>query len=184
MDVQSLPAGDDFQYLKSALQTSTIPMSRTAFDAVVRKSSLDKHDLGIERRVATTDGVRLLEAMWASMTPSKKERVGKYIERGPVGDLVKRKRMYRCQICEALKLHDVGFVRPDGRPYCEAHHVQPVSLMLTGSLAASNIMVLCANHHRQAHYGRFEIVRFRDDGWDIKFNDQLVQLQQTMLDRE
>ena len=182
IDAESFSDGDEFQYLKSALQTSTIPLSRVAFEAIVSRSGVDKLDLTVERRAATVDGIRRLEAMSRSMTPNKKERVSSYIERGPVGDLVKRKRGYRCQICETLKQPNIAFLKPDGKPYCEAHHVQPVSLMLPGSLAASNIMVLCPNHHRQAHYGHFEIVKFHGNGWEIKLDNQLVQIQQTMLD--
>ena len=33
----------------------------------------------------------------------------------------------------------------------------PVSAGQKGSLAAANIMTLCANHHRQMHYGFVDI---------------------------
>jgi hypothetical protein len=37
--------------------------------------------------------------------------------------------------------------------YVEAHHVMPVASQEAGALAASNVMTVCANHHRQIHYG-------------------------------
>jgi len=34
----------------------------------------------------------------------------------------------------------------------------PVAQPQIGSLSASNIMTLCANHHREMHYGRVDVV--------------------------
>jgi HNH endonuclease len=45
----------------------------------------------------------------------------------------------------------------DGDPYVEVHHVTPVSKKQVGSLSASNMLTLCANHHRQVHFGHVEI---------------------------
>ena len=53
----------------------------------------------------------------------------------------------------------VGFIKADGEPYVEAHHATPVSALEVGSLSATNIMILCANHHRQMHYGAVTIDR-------------------------
>ena len=44
-------------------------------------------------------------------------------------------------------------IKASGEYYVEAHHVMPVSKREVGSLSASNIVCLCANHHRQVHYG-------------------------------
>ncbi len=91
--------------------------------------------------------------------PEVRERVSKSIERGSVGRKLKRANAFKCQLCEALGLNPVGFLKADGEPYVEAHHATPVSELEVGSLAASNIMILCANHHRQMHYGEVELVR-------------------------
>ena len=37
--------------------------------------------------------------------------------------------------------------------YGEAHHVAPVAARQVGSLSAANVVTVCANHHRQLHYG-------------------------------
>ena len=86
-------------------------------------------------------------------TPEAEFEIGKTIERGSMGRRVKQANDFKCQICEALGLNPHGFVKENGEPYVEAHHVTPVSKMQIGSLAADNIMTLCANHHRQLHYG-------------------------------
>ena len=44
-------------------------------------------------------------------------------------------------------------MKPDGVPYVEAHHVVPVSRGSAGLLDPANIITVCANHHRELHYG-------------------------------
>ena len=72
---------------------------------------------------------------------------------------LKRANGFKCQVCEVLKMEPVGFIKADGEPYVEAHHATPVSALEVGSLSATNIMILCANHHRQMHYGAVSIKR-------------------------
>ena len=60
---------------------------------------------------------------------------------------------FKCQVCDALENNPIGFLKKNGEPYVEAHHVMPVSTQEIGSLSASNVMTVCANHHRQLHYG-------------------------------
>ena len=78
-------------------------------------------------------------------------------ERGPVGNAVKRNNGSKCQICEVLGHNPIGFIKKNGEPYVEAHHVMPVSKKEVGSLSASNVMTVCANHHRQLHYGGIDV---------------------------
>lgn len=94
-----------------------------------------------------------LEEKYRNASIDVKRRVSSHIERGPIGEQVKMANGYKCQLCEALGYNPIGFRRPDGIPYVEAHHVMPVSALNSGSLSASNIMTLCANHHREMHYG-------------------------------
>jgi predicted HNH restriction endonuclease len=92
------------------------------------------------------------------VAPNRKERLSKTVERGSIGALVKQATGFKCQLCEALGLHPVGFLKKNGEPYVEAHHVMPVSKREVGSLSAYNIMTHCANHHRQMHYGGIDVV--------------------------
>lgn len=91
--------------------------------------------------------------------PSVRERVSKSIERGSIGARLKRANGFRCQICDALGMEALGFLKPDGEHYVEAHHVTPVSALEIGSLSATNIMIVCANHHRQLHFGAVKVER-------------------------
>ena len=79
-------------------------------------------------------------------------RQSKRIERGPNGDLVKEHFQDECQICRAQGIFEnYSFIKENGRQYSEAHHVIPLSQ--NGTDTPDNIMCLCANHHRQMHYG-------------------------------
>ena len=52
----------------------------------------------------------------------------------------------RCEYCG-----EMGFLKPDGKPYLEAHHL--LALSEDGPDTSDNVVALCANHHREAHYG-------------------------------
>lgn len=51
-----------------------------------------------------------------------------------------------CMVCEC----DNRFNRPDGSPYIEVHHIIP--LCEGGEDGIWNLSVLCAHHHRMAHF--------------------------------
>jgi hypothetical protein len=98
-----------------------------------------------------------LEKKYLNASPKTKERLSRLIERGKVGALVKKLMGFQCQLCAALGNNPLGFLKTTGEPYVEAHHVMPVSTMEVGSLSASNVMTVCANHHRQMHYGEVDV---------------------------
>lgn len=108
-----------------------------------------------EPKPLADDAVRMseLERRALDETPEAKRKTSLVIERGPVGAAVKKANGYQCQICVALGGNAHTFLKRNGTPYVEAHHATPVSERQIGSLAATNIMTVCATHHRQLHYG-------------------------------
>jgi 5-methylcytosine-specific restriction protein A len=44
------------------------------------------------------------------------------------------------------------FEKPDGSQYLETHHV--IKLSEKGRDKESNVIALCANHHKEAHFGK------------------------------
>jgi len=44
-----------------------------------------------------------------------------------------------------------GFLTPDGRRYLEVHHI--IALADLGKDMIDNVIALCAEHHREAHFG-------------------------------
>lgn len=54
--------------------------------------------------------------------------------------------------CEVPSCTNDLFLSPNGRPYCEVHHI--VQLSQGGADEISNVVCLCPAHHREAHYGK------------------------------
>lgn len=170
-----------FRYVHNATPRTTIPIAREAFLPIAKALGLTGADLAAIRASRTATGVRTLEADAASATPTRKERLSKVIERGPIGQAVKAAHKGRCQICVALGRPGGAFTKPNGETYAEAHHVVPVSTLQVGALSHLNIMVLCPNHHRQAHYGQFDIRRDHSDHWIVAIDGQSLRIAKTRL---
>ncbi len=144
--------------LLDGFQAASFPISAADFSAVMALLNEKLDELPSPEREVELSKLAALEEQYLRASPEVKERLSKTIERGPIGGLVKQATGYKCQVCEALGRNPIAFVKPTGEPYVEAHHVSPVSLREIGSLAASNVMTVCPNHHRQLHYGGVKVV--------------------------
>lgn len=51
-----------------------------------------------------------------------------------------------CEFCGAQ-----GFLKPDGKRYLETHHI--IALAAEGADRVTNVIGLCPNDHREAHFG-------------------------------
>jgi hypothetical protein len=54
-----------------------------------------------------------------------------------------------CEYCQ-----ETGFMKADGTPYLETHHI--IHLAADGADRPSNVIALCANHHREVHFGQHQ----------------------------
>lgn len=63
-----------------------------------------------------------------------------------IRDFVIRRANGKCEYCGTE-----GFEMSNGKRYIEAHHV--IALSNNGADTIGNVIGLCANHHREAHYG-------------------------------
>ena len=70
----------------------------------------------------------------------------------------------RCEYCGEL-----GFKKTDGSYYVEAHHI--ISLAKQGPDTLQNVIGLCSNHHREAHFGE------RGEQLESEFKAILAKLQ-------
>ena len=52
-----------------------------------------------------------------------------------------------CEFCGAQ-----GFLKPDGKRYLETHHI--IALAAEGADRVTNVIGLCPNDHREAHFGQ------------------------------
>jgi predicted HNH restriction endonuclease len=164
-------------HILNSLQASCFPISAQDFHEIMGLlgEDLDNLPLDFEKSDITTDILAKLEKKYKNAAPEVKSNLSKRIERGPIGAQVKRAIGHKCQLCEALGRNPVGFLKPSGEPYVEAHHVMPVSERQVGSLSASNIMIVCANHHRQIHYGGIK-VNITDNSFELDIDDRSVSL--------
>lgn len=120
----------------------------------------------------TPEDVKKLEDTMKGIPPMVKERISKFIERGTIAHKIKEHTGYKCMICEAQKLPALGFKKRNGISYIEAHHVEPVSTGKTGVLSINNIITVCANHHRQLHYGNSRVEETTSDYFKFRIDDQ------------
>ena len=69
-----------------------------------------------------------------------------YLRDQGVREAVVRRANGRCEFCGQL-----GFIKPDGGRYLESHHV--IALANDGEDRVTNVIALCPNDHREAHFG-------------------------------
>jgi hypothetical protein len=160
------------RYLIRGFEAVSMPLNELAFtrllDLVNGKgiTAINYHQEPIE----TTENIRSLEQKYRDATPEIKEVIGRRIERGTLANKVKRLVGYKCLVCEALGQDPYSFKKKNGEPYVEAHHIIPVSSLIKGSLNYSNIITVCANHHRQLHFGDCEVLLESTDGFTIRLD--------------
>ncbi|MBR0642920.1 EVE domain-containing protein [Plastoroseomonas hellenica] len=145
--------------LLNGFQAASFPLTASDFHQVIEflGECLDEIPTAGIERPEDLEGIARLEERYLRASPEVQDRISRVIERGPVGAWAKRISGHRCQVCAALGCEAVGFSKRNGEPYVEAHHVMPVSRREVGSLALSNVITVCANHHRQLHYGEVTV---------------------------
>lgn len=169
--------------LLKGFQASSFPISADDFQAVLDLLGEDRDAIAaevVQDRAETIDRLAELESKYLHASPEVKIRVSKGIERGPIGAEVKRLNGFQCQLCAALERDPLGFKKRNGERYVEAHHVMPVHRKEIGSLSAANIVTLCANHHREVHYGDVNVV-VGDENFTFTIDGRDVDIQRTKL---
>ncbi len=79
--------------------------------------------------------------------PERTSRTRMIFNRSPqVREHVIRRANGKCEYCGQM-----GFLDVNGQPFLETHHVIP--LAEGGPDTVSNVVAICANDHRMAHYG-------------------------------
>jgi predicted HNH restriction endonuclease len=65
-------------------------------------------------------------------------------------------------------------------PLTVPHHVMPVSKLEKGSLKAANIMTVCANHHRQLHYGGVKVAITETD-FELELDGKQIKIRRPQV---
>lgn len=165
------------EYLLNGFQASSMPLDKGSFDRIVELIGNEHLFDNIKAEpINTLEEVQKTESKYASAVPEVKEIISKRIERGTIGNKVKKLAGYKCMVCESMGLNPISFYKKDGIPYVEAHHVTYVSKLEAGSLSSSNVIAICANHHRQIHYGDSEVILNDGDSFVFKIDGRKVKI--------
>ena len=125
----------------------------------------------------TADNLKDIEKLEKKMnkqSPEIKQRISSFIERGAIATKVKKLTNYKCLVCEALGKNPHSFIKSNGEYYIETHHVEPVSTLKVGVLSIANLMTVCANHHRQLHYGNSTILEDADKHFRLTIDEETI----------
>ncbi len=171
--------------LLNGFQAASFPIPPNDFRAVMDLLGESEEELPqpVDDQDVTIDKLAVLEKQFLRASPEVKEKLSKTIERGKIGALVKKANGFKCQLCETMGRNPISFLKKNGDPYVEAHHVMPVWKKEIGSLSASNVMTLCANHHREVHYGDVQVT-ISDSTFDVLIAGKVYQLKRLRLDTE
>lgn len=107
-------------------------------------------------------------------SPLVEEIISKRIERGMIASKIKEVYDYKCKICEALGKYPYSFKKTNGKFYIETHHIIHVAKLEQGSLGVSNLITVCANHHRQFHYGNVEVIENTNERLVVRIDEQEI----------
>jgi hypothetical protein len=107
-----------------------------------------------------------IDAENGGQAPEKASEIAERYERdAELVRLLKEARGGKCQMCGHT------FRMRNGGTYTEAHHLEQLA---NGGLDVSrNMLVVCANHHRQFHYGDVEILHYDADTLTVRMDDEV-----------
>jgi len=172
---------NDFQNEKALLngrQASSWSIEKETFNKILELA--DSHIKSVKEVTSTElngyEDLQKLEEKYFNATPRVKEIVSRRIERGNISKAVKKANNYECQVCKVLGLNPHGFKKRNGEYYVETHHIIPVSELEQGSLGTLNLLTVCANHHRQLHYGDVKLIENNDKYFKFSINNEKIRI--------
>lgn len=136
-------SSEDFAAIDNALTALSGLGSHAAWKKVRRDFPGVESELGAMPIDARLDAVDDL----GSSSPERRAYVGTRYARDPrIRREVETRSNGCCELCGKR-----GFEKPDGRHYVETHHI--IALANDGEDRLSNVIGLCPEHHREAHFG-------------------------------
>lgn len=134
-------------------QSSIRPLSEAAFTAILDVADTPASPAEyrqVETEIDSLEAIERLNSAYAELVPAKRNQVvTHHLDRGSaVSRALKRILGAKCQICGW-----VGFEKPNGECFIEAHHLQQLAERSPSSLCSDNVILVCPNCHRELHYG-------------------------------
>jgi 5-methylcytosine-specific restriction endonuclease McrA len=110
--------------------------------------------------------IAAIDAENAGRPPAKIREIAERYERdAELVRLLKHVRGGKCQVCGfTFRMHN-------GDTYTEAHHLE--ELANSGLDISRNMLIICANHHRQFHHGVVEIIEHTADQLVVRIDDEV-----------
>lgn len=149
-------------------QSSIRKISDTAFSEILNLASISPN-IGdsvslLETEADALNVLKLLNERYSNMEPKQRtKQIQNLIDRGSsISRSLKKILGAKCQVCGWE-----GFEKGNGDKFIEAHHITQLSEKVEGSLCTENIVLLCANCHREVHYGKTFTVVDRGEYIDI-----------------
>ena len=136
----------DFDAIELAMDKLKGFGNRKAWQKVKEHFSTQEEYLAHLTNSSTLDSIDALNDM-GSDSPERLPSMGyRYARDENVRRSVIRRANGKCEFCGRQ-----GFKKTDGSPYIETHHI--IALAHEGADRESNVIGLCAEHHREAHFG-------------------------------
>src|SRR5699024_3689576 len=173
LDDLSLSESNYDKYLIKGFQASTMPLNQTTFNHIASLvDGFNKTDIDLSNFKMNTDAdLAELEKAYINAVPEVKKRVSQYIERGVIAQKFKIKTNFMCQIRDAKNVNPYSFKKKNGEYYVETHHVMSVSTLSSGVLSTNNLITVCADHHRQLHYGNVDLLKNDENSFLFLIDD-------------
>jgi hypothetical protein len=106
-------------------------------------ADLERHGL-----LENSNGFLIAKEKLEAAAANRISRPGAAYARSPaIRAAVMKRAKGKCEFCG-----EPGFMGIDGAPYLECHHI--VALANDGVDRMINVIAICANHHREAHFGK------------------------------
>jgi HNH endonuclease len=151
---------------RAAFLPTKLPSTFQTSDTYVFTRELGLELVRIEGGVLETSrsAIEDLDELSGTEAPVRRAYAGeRFVRNGKIRSAVLRRADGRCEHCGVA-----GFKTQSGNIYLETHHV--ISLAKQGPDMLDNVIALCANHHREAHFG---------EGWEqleAEFKSKLAKL--------
>ena len=135
----------DFEAISEALTKLDGKGNRSAWEYV--RNHISDDDLFHYLAYPSSDGdLDAIDDMGTD-TPDRAKTTGWVYARNPqIRKSVMQRAKGRCEFCGKL-----GFKKPDGSHYLECHHI--IALAKDGVDRMTNVIALCPDDHREAHFG-------------------------------
>lgn len=140
----------DFDAIETALESFGGKGNKAAWNSIFTNTPRDEFWKRIMKLDSTPGNDAIDDVTYYDIgtdSPSRKSSsISNYVRDPHVRNAVLRRSGGVCEYCG-----DPGFACSNGAPYLETHHI--IALSNEGADRMTNVIALCANHHREAHFG-------------------------------